>query len=151
MGVGLEHEPVNESFKPGQEYHLASDSPLAPYSAFFEDDGETGYFYAWEQGKDGGGQILDAVHVYNVASVVDRERDSRAEISWSTDGMKAVLSINGYAHAAFDFDAKRGYCRTNFPNFPHGIADGWRKESHEWDDAVMEDFVPFRTDSSGQP
>jgi hypothetical protein len=142
---------VNESFNPGQEYYLASHSPSAPYSAFFEDDGETGYFYAWEQGQNGDGRILDTVHIYNVASVVDRERDSRAEISWSIDGMKAMLSINGYPHAAFDFDAKRGYGRTNFPNFPHKSADGWRKESHEWDDGVMNLFCRDGNDRSGQP
>ena len=131
---------MNESFKPGQHYDLGSDSPSKPYSVVFEDDGETGYFYACEEGQDGDGRILDAVHIYNVESVVDRERDSKAEIFWSMDGMKAVLLLNGYPHAAFDFDAKRGYCRTNFPNLSHESADGWNKKSHEWDDGVMNFF-----------
>jgi hypothetical protein len=37
------------------------------------------------------GLILDAVHVYNVRNVVDREIDSTAEIIWSEDGLKARL------------------------------------------------------------
>lgn len=141
---------MNELFKPGQHCYLASDSPLKPYSAFFEDDGETGYFYAWEQHAEGDGRILDAVHVYNVASIVDAERPSTADIVWSADGMKVVLLINAYPHAAFDFDAKRGYCRTNFPNCRQHSGEGWRTASHEWDDAVMNYFSPVGTDSSGQ-
>lgn len=143
-------EPMKESFKPGQHCYLASDSPSMPYSVVFEDDGETGYFYAWERDAEASGRILDAVHVYNVASIVDAERTSTAELVWSRDGGKAVLLINAYPHAAFDFDAKRRYCRTNFPNFPLQSEEEWRKASHEWDDAVMDYFRPIGTDSSGQ-
>jgi hypothetical protein len=132
---------MGELFKPGQNYFLASDSPSAPYGAVFEDDGETGYFYALEQGSHGDdGRILDAVHIYNVESVVDKDRPSTADILWSADGMKVALSINGYPHAAFDFEARRGYCRMNFPNFAQEIAEGWSRASHQWDDGVMNFF-----------
>jgi hypothetical protein len=141
---------MNELFRPGQHYYIASDSPSKPYSAVFEDDGETGYFYAWEQEGEGSGRILDAVYVYDVSSVVDGERASTAEIEWSLDGMKVALLINAHPHAVFDFDAKRGYCRTDFPNFQQQSEKGWRTESHEWDDAVMNYFSPVGTDSSGQ-
>ena len=33
----------------------------------FEDDGDTGYVYAYE--RDGGGKILDACQIYNVRNV----------------------------------------------------------------------------------
>ena len=36
----------------------------------FEDDGATGYFYAVRLGADL--EILDALHIYNVADVADR-------------------------------------------------------------------------------
>jgi hypothetical protein len=141
---------MNELFKPGQHCYFASDSPSQSYSAVFEDDGETAYFYAWEQEGEGGGRILDAVHVYNVSSVVDGESASTAEVVWSADGMKVALLINAYPHAAFDFDAKRGYCRTNFPNLRQESEERWRTASHEWDDAVMKYFSPVGTGSSGQ-
>ncbi len=81
--------------------------------------------------------ILDAVHIYNVKNIVDRDKPSILCIVWSEDGNKCALLINDYPHAAFDFVAKRGYCRTNFPNFSHPGKDGWLRSDHSWsDDAV---------------
>jgi hypothetical protein len=111
---------------------VAQDSPNVAYSAFFEDEGETGYFYAVDFSRSGD-TIVDAVHIYNVASVVDRDRPSQVKIVWSEDGMKCALLINDYPHAAFDFSAKRGYCRTNFPNFKNA-GDSWHQEDHSWSD-----------------
>jgi hypothetical protein len=104
---------------------------------FFEDDGETGYFYAT---RLSGHEIFDAVHIHNIASVVDRDRESEVEILWSNDGFKSALLINHYPHAVFDFSAKRGYCRTDFPNSPRRKDGGWQKDTHRWDDAVMRKF-----------
>jgi len=81
-------------FLPGDEVWLASDSPTSQYSAIFEDDGETGYFYAYER-TESDGTILDAVHIYNVRNVVDREIPSVVRIIWSADGLKAALLLNG--------------------------------------------------------
>lgn len=47
--------------------------------------------------------ILDAVHIYNVANVVDRDRPFALSIVCSEDGMNCALLINGYPHAAFNF------------------------------------------------
>jgi hypothetical protein len=41
-----------------------------------------------------------------------------------------------YPHAVFDFEAKRGFYRTGFPD---RIGD-WTDHSHEWDDTVIEMF-----------
>jgi len=110
-------------------------SPQGRYAVVFEDDGETGYFYALGAvGEEN--PILDALHIYNVDSVADRERPSTLQIVWSADGLKAALVINRYPHAAFDFEARRGYCRTGFPP-PN---PGWTQHGHEWDDAVLELF-----------
>ena len=37
-----------QTFTVGNEVWFAVDSPGGRYSAFFEDDGETGYFYAYD-------------------------------------------------------------------------------------------------------
>jgi hypothetical protein len=123
------------TFTVGSDAFLAGDSPHAQYSAIFEDEGETGYFYAVDLERDQ--LILDATHIYNVKDVIDRDRQSTASIVWSKEGLRCALLINDYPHAAFDFTLKRGYCRTNFPNFPGKTAMGWSQSDHSWsDDAV---------------
>jgi hypothetical protein len=81
--------------------------------------------------------ILDAVHIYNVANVMDRDQPSTLFIAWSDDGSRCALLINDYPHAAFDFKAKRGYCRTNFPNFHESKKGKWRKSDHTWSDEAV--------------
>ena len=130
---------MRECFHPGLPVVVASDSPVEPYSTIFEDDGETAYFHAYDR-RPLAEQILDAVHIYNVSAVVDHSLESVVEIIWSDDGLKSALLINDYPHAVFDFTTKRGYCRTNFPNFQRTDEGGGMKDSHEWDEAVMEHF-----------
>src|SRR5262245_28751961 len=112
---------LSQSFYPGKEAWYASDSRTSHYSAVFEDDGETAYFYAYDRGNEG--RVLDTIHIYNVSSVVDRDRESVAEIIWTTDGLKAVLLINGSPHGAIDF-AER--CSYSCSEFPSGPSDGRR-------------------------
>jgi hypothetical protein len=121
----------------GENATVIAESASEPLATVFEDDGETGYFYAVDLRQEK--QIADAVHIYNVASVVDRHRESEIEIVWSADGWKSLLLINRYPHAAFDFQQKRGYCRTGFPNFPQSSSD-WQRYGHEWDDSVVAFF-----------
>lgn len=121
----------------GEGPFLASDSPADRFQVVFEDDGMTGYFYALDPAL-GDQPIADAVHVYNVEQVTDRHRPSRASISWSVDGQVAVLRINEYPHAVFDFSRGRGWCRSGFP--PPSPRGPWIQESHAWDaeaDAVL--------------
>ena len=80
----------------------------------FEDNEETGYFYAIDLNHDL--EILDALHIYDVANVVDKNKPSLIKILWTEDLSKAVLSINNYYHAVFDFKVRAGYCRSGFPN-----------------------------------
>ena len=93
---------------------LTSNSSSRPFSATFEDDGETGYFYACDRSRPES-PILDAVHIYNASQLASRGEHSTAQIIWSPDGLKAGLQINGHLHALLDFSARRAYCRTNFP------------------------------------
>ena len=130
-----------KSFLPGDTTWYASDSPSAHYSAVFEDDGDTGYFYAYDRGTSGGGAILDACHIYNVRSVVDREVPSEVSVIWTPDGLKAALLLNGQPHSVLDFAARRGYCRSNWPA-PKGP---WRSAASTrapWNEAPLAAFLP---------
>jgi hypothetical protein len=128
---------VSATFTPGEETFYASDSPTSSFSGVFEDNGEAGYFYAYDRAAPSDARILDACHIYDAASVVDGDRKSELAIIWTSDGLKAALLINDYAHAVVDFPARRAYCRTNFPP-PTGQ---WRAEIRvPWNDAVLDDF-----------
>lgn len=129
-------EMEQRTFQPGDHAFLASDAPGHQHGAVFEDDGETGYFYAVDLTRSEN-RVLDAVHIYNVANVTDRDRPSVLSIVWSGDGMKCALLINEYPHAVFDFSAQRGFCRTNFPNFPDHNDDCWRSSDHGWSDEAI--------------
>jgi hypothetical protein len=128
---------MSESFTPGDKTFYASDSPTSSFSGVFEDDGDTGYFYAYDRAAPEDERVLDACHIYNAARVVDRDRPSSVEVIWTHDGLKAALLINGFAHAVVDFPGRRAYCRSNFPP-PTGP---WRAQSRApWDDALINDF-----------
>lgn len=108
-------------------------APAGQFSAVFEDDGETGYFYAVDPTAQGQ-TIQDAVHIYNAASVTDRTGPAVVKIGWSGDARKVVLLINDYPHAVFDFDAQQGWCRSGFP--PPGVPP-WSQGGHAWDEACV--------------
>jgi hypothetical protein len=136
-------ERTKQRFRPGVPVVIGSDSPAdhfsTHFSTVFDDDGETGYCYAYDR-RAAEGQILDALHVYSVSAVADRQLDSVAEVVWSDDGLKSALLIDDYPHAVFDFATKCGYCRNDFPNFRPEVHGEWDTSTHRWDDAVMQLF-----------
>lgn len=132
MPASIETE---ETINVGVKVLVESISRVNDYGVMFEDDGETGYFYAFELGADDY-NILDAMHIYNVVSVVDRKKPSLLQVAWSEDGLKVALIINGSPHAIVDFEIKRGYCRTNFPSPDRS----WTSFTHEWSDAAFDPF-----------
>ena len=99
----------------------------------FEDDGETGYFYALDLTEDL--PIQEAISIYNADQVADRAQPSKLKIIWSSDHRKAGLWINDYPHAIFDFSAKRGYSRSNFP-----LPQKWKTHDFSWDDTALKFF-----------
>ena len=127
---------AEDTFRPGDAGVLDAPAPGTRFSAIFEDDGETGYFYGLDLSLTDQ-PILDALHVYDVQAVTDRAKASTFSIVWTPDGQKVCLFINGYAHAAFDFIARRGYCRTNFPP---PSASGFSAEGHAWSDEIEKHF-----------
>ena len=104
---------MRERFRPGTATVITSESPSSSFGCVFEDDGVTGYFYAVD--RHSGAGILDAVHIYHVPNLLNRDRDSEAEVQWSSDGLKAGLFINDQLHAIIDFDARIAYGRSNYP------------------------------------
>ncbi|MDD0987056.1 DUF2251 domain-containing protein [Pseudomonas shahriarae] len=121
----------------GQNSVTEAPAEEGSYVVVFEDDEDTGYFYALDTAAESN-PIQDALHIYNVADVSDKHKPSSLKIGWSVDHSKAVLLINDYPHAIFDFTAKQGYCRTGFPSH---TGNGWSEHGHDWDDAALELFA----------
>jgi hypothetical protein len=128
------------SFTPGNA-RLVSPSPTAPWQVIFEDEGVAAYFYACDRTRgDGDHSILDAVLIYNISSLKDSTSERLAAIEWSPDGLRAAFYLDGTAQALFDFQAREGYARSNFPNFLDSQGENWRRSSHAWSDAALQRF-----------
>jgi hypothetical protein len=137
------------TFTPGRAF-LSSDSPAVPWTVVFEDEGSAGYFYACDRSQQSQGQdhsILDVMLIYNVGALATSDAELErpvperiATVEWSRDGMQAALYLDGTAQALFDFQARCGYCRMDFPNFLSERGDTWRKSSHAWSEAALHDF-----------
>lgn len=54
----------------GEAQVIKSLAPEGMLAAVFEDDGETGYFYALDESVDGN-PIQDALHIYNAEDISD--------------------------------------------------------------------------------
>jgi len=115
---------------PGEDNFVESFSSENQYGVVFEDDGETGYFYAVEKDKEGAGvRILDALHIYEDESI--GKSKTKLMMVWSKDWMKCALVLDGYCHAIFDFAAQGGYSLNEFPP-PNAIwTKGERKLTNE--------------------
>ena len=103
-----------EDFYVGKETVIDSFFDNLDYGVVFEDDGLTGYFYAVNI-VDDNFEIIIAVHIYDVESIVDKNIISNIKILWSEDFNKAYLKINNYFHAVIDFENRKAYSRNNFP------------------------------------
>ena len=116
-----------KDFTVGMPEVLQSFFEYVPYGVVFEDDGDTGYFYATS--KDG---------IYNVEDVSDKHIPNHVLILWDDACTLAALCINDYIHAVYDFVAQAGYCRNGFPE-AHGE---WVKvENHVLDDELLDKIL----------
>ena len=118
----------------GRPLVVDADSPAGRYAALFEDDGQTGLFYAIDTDIEDANPVQDALLVYVAADVTDAAIESTLEIGWSDDGCRALLLINDHPHAAFDFTRRQGWCQTGLP--PGASAEGWSPASRAWSDEV---------------
>jgi len=130
------------TFVPGRAF-LSSDSPTVPWTVVFEDEGAAGHFYACDRSFTTLEQsILDAMLIYHVGTplAANAEEERLAAVQWSRDGLQAVLYLDGVPQALFDFAARRGYCRMNFPNFAPDRSDIWDRSDHAWSEVALEQF-----------
>ncbi len=131
------------SFTPGRAF-LSSDSSTVPWTVVFEDEGVAGYFYACDRSQTSMEEsILDAMLLYNVAAMTEPDTtpaERMATIQWSRDGLKAVFYLDGTPQALYDFGARRGFCRLNFPNFLADNGDLWQRSSHAWSEDALVEF-----------
>ncbi|MGR6980599.1 DUF2251 domain-containing protein [Testudinibacter sp. P27/CKL/0425] len=99
----------------GQQKQVGTASDKHDYlSVIFEDDGDTGYFYALDT-RQTQMPIVDSLHIYNASAVSEKETPRKLQICWSEDGLFALLLINDYPHAAFDFVKLIAYNHNKFP------------------------------------
>lgn len=125
---------ARESLRAGQPLVVDADSPAGRYATVFEDDGETGVFYAVDTDVEDANPVQDALLVYVVADVTDAELASTLEIGWSDDGLKALLLINDQPHAAFDFARRQGWCQLARPEA--AVNKAWSKAPRGWSEDV---------------
>jgi hypothetical protein len=122
------------TFNAGEDTFIESVSSENNYGVVFEDDKETGYFYALEfEAGTRNQRILDALHIYTIENVSDKHKPSALKIIWSKDWLKCALIINNYCHAVFDFENQGGYNRDEFPP-PNAI---WTKGSRKLTDEMI--------------
>lgn len=126
---------AKQTIKVGVPVVIEIDAPDDSHGVVFEDDGETGYFYARDYSVPNS-LFVDALHIYTVDGVTDRDIPSEIHVLWSADYTKAVIIINRYPHAVFDFDGKCGYSRDQFPE-PDPKTD-WKRKP--WDESLRKEF-----------
>jgi hypothetical protein len=121
----------------GEDTFIESTSEENNYAVVFEDDTDTGYFYAVEvEAQTGKQNILDALHIYNIEEVAPERRKGVIKIIWSTNWLRCALLIDNYCHAVFDFENHGGYCRSEFPP-PNDI---WTKGTRTLTDEMVMAF-----------
>jgi hypothetical protein len=122
---------LEKKIKKGEPVFLKSMSPENNYAVVFEDDGDTGYFYAIEMNGAKDQNILDALHIYQVDE--EEQESARILIVWAKDWLKCALVMNEQCHAIFDFENGGGYNVSEFPP-PNSI---WTKHGR----ALTKDLV----------
>jgi hypothetical protein len=79
-----------ETFSVGHETFIESCPDTVDNAVIFEDNGETGYLYAIERNTGEELKILDAVNIYDVARVTDKEIPSEIKFFWTDDFERVV-------------------------------------------------------------
>ena len=105
----------NEKITIGDSCFIQSEAAEHTFVVVFEDDGETGYFYAAEKDTTGSLSILDMLFIYDAQHISGSEKHAKLSVLWSTDWQRCGLILNNTCHAVFDFHNKAGYNITGFP------------------------------------
>ncbi|MCY2925242.1 MAG: DUF2251 domain-containing protein [Planctomycetota bacterium] len=105
------------------------------FGVVFEDDGETGYFYATNGSHT---TIFDALHVYDRNTPDAIPVGEQLFVVWNPSRKRAGLYFRGQFQAVFDFARRRGGCRNGFP--PPGKQ--WSETGHNWDEELTDGLQP---------
>lgn len=105
------------------------------FGVVFEDDGETGYFYATNGTHS---KIYDALHVYDRNETEAIQPGEQVFVVWNPFRKRAGLYFRNKFQAIFDFISHRGTCRNGFP--PPGIE--WPQSGHNWDEKLTDGLRP---------
>jgi hypothetical protein len=123
-----------QKFVAGEDTFIESLSLENKYGVVFEDDQETGYFYAVEIDPQTKQQrILDALHIYETDDGKEKKQSSLL-IIWSKDWLKCALVIDDECHAIFDFKNQGGYNINEFPP-PNAF---WTKQERKLTDEIIQ-------------
>jgi hypothetical protein len=130
------HVTTRSAITLGRPAIVEGPAPGGSFTAVFEDDQDTGYFYVLDT-SSGGNAIQEALHLYNVTTMTDKLKPSVIEIGWSSDSTKCVLFIDGDPYAVFDFETKRGYCRSGLPA---SASSAWSSQTNACREALSRLF-----------
>jgi len=103
------------SFVPGDRSLVRLDSPAGGFAAVFEDDGESGYLYPSLAGTGSALSIIGALMIYDIRQLENPQRRRTGSLAWSSNGLVAGMFVDGVCLGVFDFESRRGGCRTGFP------------------------------------
>jgi hypothetical protein len=130
-------DTIENKLKVGEEYFAETVSiKFDNFHIVFEDDRETGYLYILDtENLINENIIQDALHIYNVKGVADKNLPSEISFLWTEDGYICIFLINNYAHAVVNYKEKYCFCRNGFP--PKDKKSVWSKNGHEWDEEIF--------------
>jgi len=100
----------------------------------FEDDGETGYFYATDEKH---ATIFDALHLYNPRDPNALKVGEKGFIVWNSAYLRAGLFYHDRFQAVVDFKNRLACCRTGFPK----KFGSWSLSNHKWKEELTEGLV----------
>ena len=104
-----------ENLNVGQETFIESCPTTGNNAVVFEDNGETGYLYAIERAAGEELKILDAINIYDVANVTDKNIPSEVKIFWNDDFDKVGLVINAIVMPSCISKIESDYAELGFP------------------------------------
>jgi len=104
------------------------------FGVVFEDDGETGYFYATTEDFE----ILDALHLYDNGHPSSPKLGETVYFVWRPSLVKAGIFYQEVFQAIVDFKNRIACCRSGFPP----KFGSWCTSSHDWDDKLVDGLEP---------
>jgi len=126
---------------PNKPVLLTSQSPKAPFTSVFEDDGEKGYFHAVSNMAEGEPQVETVIPIYKVD---DSLKGQLVTIVWSDNGEQSALLIDDTFKAVIDFPNQQVFTQENTPY--DDIS--WKNVKLEWSEKLASQFPKTVSDTN---